>query len=62
MYHVYIRFCFFLHRLYLCRPPPNECSGYDMKQSSNAGALANVEYPFIVIAPGFTLPGIGAPD
>ena len=33
----------------------NECPGYDIKQSdgeasSNAGALENVEYPFMAIA------------
>ena len=35
---------------------PNESRGYDTKQSDGkAGALENAEYPFIVIAPMFTL-------
>ena len=42
------------------KTPSNEWSGYDPKQSdgdgsSNAGALGNVEYPFIAIAPRSTL-------
>ena len=38
---------------------------YDTKQfddgySSNAGALENAKYPFIAIAPNFTLPQSGS--
>ena len=47
-----------IHRLTLCIRirPPNECPGYDIKQSegrdsSNAGALGKAKYPFIAIAP-----------
>ena len=41
------------------KTPPNECPGYDTKQSdgwgsSNAGALGNAEHPFIAIAPRST--------
>ena len=39
---------------------PNLCPGYDTKKnrcggSSNAGTLGNAGYPFIAIAPRFTL-------
>ena len=38
--------------------PPNECFGYDIKPSDCetpvCGALGNVEYLFIAIAPRFT--------
>ena len=51
-----------IHWLYLCTgyDSPNECPGYDIKQSDdeapvNAGALGNVEYSFIAIAPLSTL-------
>ena len=51
-----------IHRLHLCRgvrPHPNQCPGYDTKQSvgegsSNTGALGNAEYPFIAIVPRST--------
>ena len=35
----------------------NECRGYDTKQSDDetSGALGNAEYPFIALAPRFTL-------
>ena len=42
-----------IHQLLLCcgvRSPPKECLRYDTKQS-NGGALGNVEYSFIAIAP-----------
>ena len=46
-----------IHRLLLFRGvrPPNECPGYDTKQSfSKTGALGKAEYPFIAIAPRST--------
>ena len=47
------------------KTPPNECPGYDTKQSDgevpvNAGALGNAEYPFIAIAPRSTLARSGS--
>ena len=36
-----------------------ECPGYDTKQS-DAGALGNVEYPFIAITPRSTLARSGS--
>ena len=53
-----------IHRLHLCRevrPTPNECAGYDAKQSDGevpvmlGFALENAEHPFIAIAPRSTL-------
>ena len=47
--------------------PLNECPRYDTEQSDgkvpvNAGALGNVEYPFIVSLPGPLWPGVGTLD
>ena len=51
-----------IHRLHLYKgyDSPNECPGYDSKQSdgegsNNAGALGNAKYPFIAITPKSTL-------
>ena len=46
-------------------PLPNESPGCDTKQSDdegqiNAGDLGNAEYPFIAIAPRFTLARSGS--
>ncbi len=48
-----------IHRLLLCRgfkTPPNECPGFDTKQSDDEApvmleVLGNVKHPFIAIAP-----------
>ena len=42
--------------------PPHECPGHDTKQSDSEvpGALGNVEYPFIAIAPRSTLARSGS--
>ena len=48
------------------KEPLNECPGYDIKQfdgvcgSHNAGALRNIEYFFIAIAPRSTLTQSGS--
>ena len=44
-----------IHQLHICSGvrPPNECPGYDIKQSD--GALGNVVYPFTAIVPRSTL-------
>ena len=50
-----------IHWLHLCRGvrPPNECPGYDTKQSDGEVPAMlgpwNTEYPFIAIAPRSTL-------
>ena len=47
-----------IHWLHLCRwvRLPKKCPGYDTKLSDgDAGALGNVEYPFIAITPRSTL-------
>ena len=57
-----------IHRLHLCRvvtPQPQQVSWIWHKTiwwwgSSNAGALGNVEYPFIAIAPRSTLAWSGS--
>ena len=55
-----------IYRLLLCRGErtTNECPGYDTKSwcwdFSSAGALGNVEYPLITIAPWSTLTRIGS--
>ena len=41
------------------KTPPNECPGYDMKQSDGQ-ALGNAEYPFIAIALSSTLTQSGS--
>ena len=59
-----------IHRLHLSRGenlPPNECPDYGAKQSDGQVPVmlelwGNTEYPFIVIAPRFTLTGVVAPD
>ena len=59
-----------IHRLLLCRgvsPPPNECPGYDAKQSEGE-VLAMLELwgmqstPSLPLLPGSLWPGIVAPD
>ena len=47
------------------KTPPNECSGYSVKQSDGeapvyAGALGTADYPFIAIAPRPTLARSGS--
>ena len=68
LYPKYVAQSSWIHQLYLCRGgknPHNKCLWYDTKQiwwwgSSNAGALGNVEYPFIVIAPRHTMARCGS--
>ena len=59
-----------IHRLPLCRgvrPPPNECPGYDTKQSDGE-VLAVLELwemrstPSLLLLPGPLWPGVVAPD
>ena len=57
LFHGQVSWSCRIRQLHLCGglSHPNQCSGYDTKQSdgeaSNVGALRNAEYPFIVIAP-----------
>ena len=59
-----------IHQLHLCRgvrPPPNECAGYETKQS-DGGTPVMLELcgmwsiPSLLSLPGPLLPGVAAPD
>ena len=59
-----------IHRLLLCRgvrPPPNECPGYDTKQSDGEvpavlELLGMQSAPSLPLLPGLLWPGVVAPD